>query len=84
MKGGGLNALILAAGPPKGGAKKPGGEMGGGSAEARAGSRFAQAVKGGDGQAIADAYRALKEACEASEGSPADSEYASEGDEGEA
>jgi hypothetical protein len=87
---GAIDAIALLAGPPK--LDKGKGESGGmadeyggeGSAESRAGSRFGQAVKSGDGAAIARAFRQLREACDANEGSSlADSDSADEGDEGE-
>ena len=85
----GLDALLIAAGPPK--LDKGRGESGGkmdeesddGSAEERAFLRFASAAKAGDAKAGVAAYRALKDACEANEGEPSDSDYADEGDEGE-
>lgn len=47
--------------PPKlDGVKPAGDDM---SPEAVAGRRFAEAVKGGDGAAVASAYRDLKQAC---------------------
>lgn len=51
------------AAPGAGAAPAPKGRGEDMSPEAVAGRRFAEAVKGGDGAAVAAAYRELKEAC---------------------
>lgn len=74
----GPNALLMIAGSPKGmGGKKPmPGEDEDGSPEARAGEAFGRAVQSGDGAAIARTYKALKRACEMSEGGDSSPEAA--------